>query len=240
MLHKNDNYLKILLSMDMDSSIGRLSMKFLFFTASLFMFLFEPAIESQLFALLTRPKSYTIESLKDLHDHQYHFYFYKGIEQNLINEQLWTTVEDMKYLHPLMEYNPDDCLELASKNNTAACIFQSMYVLKEAVNKNLHVSSQYAFVDNSFAWSRRDWALNDRVYERILNMVESSFEDNSFREFERNVLKTMKAKDRINKLDNFDETTQDNLYYAYIAFIVCQIIGICTFIVERSIARFRR
>ncbi|CAD6212773.1 GSCOCG00012816001-RA-CDS [Cotesia congregata] len=231
---------KLLLSMDMDTPFVRLSMMFLFFTATFFMFVFEPAIESQLFALLTRPQSYTIENLKDLHDHQYHVYFYKGIRKDFINERLWTTVEDMKYLHPLDKNNPDDCLELASKNNTVACVYTSHIILETALNKILHVSSKFVFIKNNFVWSRKDWALNDRVYERILNTVESGFNDKFDRDWERNVLKTIKAKNRINQLDDYDEITEANLYYAYIAFMICQIIGICTFIVERLIARFRR
>ncbi|CAG5075077.1 Protein of unknown function [Cotesia congregata] len=109
------------------------------------MFVVEPAIESQLFALLTRPQSYTIENLKDLHDHHYHVYFYRGIEKYFLKEQLWTTPEDMKYLHSLKLYDFEDCIELASKNNTVACVFQSDDILEEAAKKKSTYFQQVCF-----------------------------------------------------------------------------------------------
>ncbi|XP_057330576.1 uncharacterized protein LOC130670947 [Microplitis mediator] len=56
--------LKLLMSMGIDTPLDRLAMKLTFFTAFLFVFIFGPALEGQLFASLTRPPSQNVHGKK--------------------------------------------------------------------------------------------------------------------------------------------------------------------------------
>ncbi|XP_057327650.1 uncharacterized protein LOC130669018 [Microplitis mediator] len=75
--------LKLLMSMGMDTPLDRLAMKLTFFTAFLFVFIFGPSLEGQIFASLTRPPSQNVESLKDLYDQKYHVYYIQAIHNNV-------------------------------------------------------------------------------------------------------------------------------------------------------------
>ncbi|XP_057327780.1 uncharacterized protein LOC130669098 isoform X2 [Microplitis mediator] len=233
--------LRLLLSMGMDSPLDRFAMKILFFTAFLFVFTFGPALQGQLSAILTRPPSYNVETLKDLYDHKYHLHYDLSLHRQIINEELWTTVEDMSFLHPGFEVLPDDCLKLATQDNTVACIYLEHLTIKRALNeKNLYISKTFSFKTNFVYVTRRDWPLKDRIHKNLLNAIESGFRQKTFRSLIKNPLKKKKKVDRIKKILKYDEVDAIDLEYFYIFFAFIQLLAVLIFGIEFLVAQFRR
>ncbi|XP_057333741.1 uncharacterized protein LOC130672942 [Microplitis mediator] len=231
---------KLLLRMGMDSPVDRLFMKINLFTALLFVFMFGPAIDAQLSAILTRPSSFEIETLQDLHDHRYHIYYHPSVHKTMIRTEIWTTVEDMKYLHPVDEELPDRCFERASMDDTVACIYQIQYVVTGVLKKNLRISKNFVFKTSFVHWTRKDWPLKDRVDQQTFRAIESGFIDKHIHRPIRNTLKKMKAKERLKKILDYDKVDAIDLEYAYIFFAFIQLLAIVIFGIEYIIARWLR
>ncbi|XP_057325603.1 uncharacterized protein LOC130667784 [Microplitis mediator] len=233
--------LKLLLSMGMDSPLDRFAMKILFFTAFLFVFTFGPALQGQLSAILTRPPSYNVETLKDLYDHTYHLHYYEGLHREIIEKELWTTVEDMRFLHPSLEAFPYKCLKLATQDNTVACIYPDNLTIKRALHKkNLYISKTFLFKSNSVYVTRRDWPLKNRIHKRLLHAIESGLGQKIDRSMIKNPLKKKKKFDRIKKILKYDEVDAIDLEYFYIFFAFIQLLAVLIFGIEFVVAQFQR
>ncbi|XP_057326419.1 uncharacterized protein LOC130668248 [Microplitis mediator] len=233
--------LKSLLSMGMDSPLDRFAMKILFFTAFLFVFTFGPALQGQLSAILTRPPSYNVETLKDLYDHKYHLHYDEGLHRKIIEEELWTTVEDMRFLHPSLEVFPYKCLKLATQDDTVACIYPDNMTIKSALHKkNLYISKTFLFKSISVYVTRRHWPLKNRIYKRLLHAIESGFLQKIYRTMIKNPLKKKKKVDRIKKILKYDEVDAIDLEYFYVFFAFIQLLAILIFGIEYLIAQYRR
>ncbi|XP_057333982.1 uncharacterized protein LOC130673089 [Microplitis mediator] len=230
---------KLLLRMGMDSPVDRLFMKINLFTALLFIFMFGPAIDAQLFAVLTRPSSFDAETLQDLHDHRYHVHYHSSLHKDMMETEIWTTVEDMKYLHPGGDILPHSCLELASEDNTVACVYETVSILPYLKN-NLRVSEHFLFKTSYTYWTRKDWPLKKRVDQQTLRAIESGFTDKHIYRPIRNTLKKIKDKERLQKILDITEVDAIDLEYAYIFFAFIQFLAIIIFGIEYIIARWLR
>ncbi|XP_057325882.1 uncharacterized protein LOC130667955 [Microplitis mediator] len=67
--------LLLVLNMGMRTPIERLFMRITFLSASLFMLMFNPALEGQLMAMLAKPSYRRVENLDDLHSNEYKVFF---------------------------------------------------------------------------------------------------------------------------------------------------------------------
>ncbi|XP_008551131.1 uncharacterized protein LOC103573721 [Microplitis demolitor] len=202
-----------------------------------FKLLLRMAIDAQLFAILTRPSSYDVETLQDLHDYQYHVYYHSSLHDDMMRTEIWTTVEEIKYLHPDAEVLPGRCFERASVNNTVACIYNTPYVLRTDLKVNLRVLKKFLFKVNYVHWARKEWPLKKRIDQQTLRAIESGFGEIIARR-SRNTLKKMKTKERLKKILNYDEVDAIDLEYAYIFFAFIQLLAIIIFGIEHIIARW--
>ncbi|XP_057318845.1 uncharacterized protein LOC130663568 [Microplitis mediator] len=231
--------LKLLMSMGIDAPLDRLAMKITFFTGFLFVFLFSPLLEGQLFAVLTRPPTYNMESLKDLYDHKYHVYYMSGLRKYILGEQLWKTDEDMKYLHPIHELNPiGDCVKKVIENNRAACMAQDWQLIDYAVKHNLHIAQRVVLKTPGFYHTHLFWALMDRFYHESLNLQESGMKVSPTRRIKSR--KKLKAKNRHSRIVDYriiDAVDLTNLY-VFMAFFQC--LAVIVFGIEYIIGRYRR
>ncbi|XP_057339952.1 uncharacterized protein LOC130677272 [Microplitis mediator] len=233
--------LKLLMSMGIDAPLDRLAMKITFFTGFFFVFLFSPLLEGQLFAVLTRPPTYNMESLKDLYDHKYHVYFENVILDDILEEQLWKTVEDMKYLHPLYAYNSaDKCLKLAMENNTVACIFQDAKQINSALKQNFHISKHFTLKHNYFLHTRKKWAMTDRLNDKVSKLKEAGILDDEVKTVVQYALKKIKAKERIKKIVDYQEIDAVDLTNLYVFMAFFQFLAVIVFGIEYIVGRYRR
>ncbi|XP_057334917.1 uncharacterized protein LOC130673756 [Microplitis mediator] len=233
--------LKLLMSMGIDAPLDRLAMKITFFTGFFFVFLFSPLLVGQIFAVLTRPPTYNIESLKDLYDHKYHVYCPSIVKDYIIEEQLWNTVEAEKYLHSEDSYDFFvDCSTRVSTNNTVACILPDEVLINYAVKKNLHISERFMLKVSAFYQTTHDWVLADRFYHKGLNFQESGIFDRLSKVPLKNSLKKIKAKERLKKIVDYQTIDAVDLTYLYVFMAFFHCLAVIVFGIEYIIGRYRR
>ncbi|XP_057328608.1 uncharacterized protein LOC130669632 [Microplitis mediator] len=231
--------LKLLMSIGIDAPLERLAMKITFFTGFLFVFIFSPLLEGQIFAILTRPPTYNIESLKDLYNHKYHVYYMSTFRKYILEEQLWKTDEDMKYLHPIHELDPiGNCLKKVIENNKAACMAQDWQLIDYAVKHNLHMLKRPVVKIPGFYHTHLLWALTDRFYHKSLNLQESGM-----KLFKTRLIKSrkkMKAKNRFSRIVDYQEVDAVDLRYLYVFMAFFQFLAVIVFGIEYVVGRQRR
>ncbi|XP_057339964.1 uncharacterized protein LOC130677280 [Microplitis mediator] len=234
--------LKLLMSMGIDAPLDRLAMKITFFTGFLFVFLFSPLIEGQLFAVLSRPPTYNMESLKDLYDHKYHVYCPEIVHKYILEEQLWKTDEDMKYLHIATPYNNEiiNCFKQVFENKKVACIFEEVLIIDAIVIKNLHISKRFMLKRSGFYQARKFWALADRFYHKSLNIQEAGIELRMRRQIGRTSRKKLKAKERLKRIADYQEIDAVDLTYLYVFMAFFQFLAVIVFGIEYIVGRYRR
>ncbi|XP_057326941.1 uncharacterized protein LOC130668595 [Microplitis mediator] len=99
----------LVLNMGMTTSIERLFMRITFLSASLFMLMFNPALEGQLMALLAKPSYRRVENLNDLHSHKYKVFFAESIRDYIADTQIWSSDAEKEYLHEYYINGHFDC-----------------------------------------------------------------------------------------------------------------------------------
>ncbi|XP_057331399.1 uncharacterized protein LOC130671492 [Microplitis mediator] len=232
--------LKLLMSMGMDTPLDRLAMKLTFFTAFLFVFIFGPSLEGQIFASLTRPPSQNVESLKDLYDLKYHVYYVQAIHDSVVEEELWKTEEEMKYLHPHPSPFPlEECLQLMTRDPEVACIDENKVMLSWTMKFDFHMSKRFVFKKNFFYHHRLNWALGKRFYQRLLKFEELglTIDDSVYAGVASNKMKIEQRKKKMLDHDIIDAEDLTNLYI-FMAFF--QLLAIIIFGIEHIFAYYRR
>ncbi|XP_057323842.1 uncharacterized protein LOC130666666 [Microplitis mediator] len=233
--------LKLLMSMGMDAPLDRLTMKLTFFTAFLFVFIFGPALEGQIFASLTRPPSQNVESLKDLYDQKYHVYYLQSVHNRVLEEELWKTEEEMKYLHPRLRPFPvKRCLILMMRDPEVACVIPDFAMLFWTKEFHFHASKRFVFKTNFFYHNRLNWALGKRFYQRLLKFQElglTQFDAPTYVRIASNKMKKEKRKERMLNHDIIDAEDLTNLYL-FMAFF--QLLAVIIFGIEHIFAYYRR
>ncbi|CAD6216487.1 GSCOCG00004651001-RA-CDS, partial [Cotesia congregata] len=226
-----DVYRLLLLNMGIHSPIQKLVMRITFVLAFIFAFVFSPELQGKVFALLTKPSYRNIETLQDLYDYNYHVFYDTNVHDNMMNEGLWTTDDDQKYLHRIDNPYSLDCFELARHHSSVACISLSYYILKFASKYELYVSKDFIFPTYYVKFSRKDWALNDRVGQRVLHATEAGLIDYLKRKMVDNKLKRIKAIEKASELEKYDLIDETNLVamYMFIATLFILAIGIFFF-----------
>ncbi|XP_057329170.1 uncharacterized protein LOC130670014 [Microplitis mediator] len=91
--------LLLVLNMGMRTPIERLFMRITFLAASLFMLMFNPALEGQLMAMLAKPSYRRVENLDDLHSNKFKVFFDDRIRDYIAETQIWSNDSDKEYLY---------------------------------------------------------------------------------------------------------------------------------------------
>ncbi|XP_057336695.1 uncharacterized protein LOC130675180 [Microplitis mediator] len=207
---------RMLANMGVMSPMDRLSMRIIYFSGFLFIFIIMPEFQGQISAMLSKPIRRNVESLKDLRDNKYHVYFDGLLLNDMINEKLWVTDEDRKYLHPIRSLDLDKCAYEAQKNSTVACINLRSSQLNFALKlKNLHVSKDVIFKKYFIYWARKNWPLKDKVDKMGALSVETGFvyyrDDKPSKEYSKKLKKINKIKEN----EKYEQIDFDNLVFSY-------------------------
>ncbi|XP_057341629.1 uncharacterized protein LOC130678447 [Microplitis mediator] len=205
-------------SMGIMTPLDRLSMRIIYFVGFLFIFLAMPKFQGYTFAMLSKPTlPRNMETLADLYNNSYHVFYDRILHNDIVNEKLWVTNEDQKYLHPLDQSYSRGCSLLAHENSTIACIFftsrQIEYALK---SNNLHVSKDAVFKKYLVFWTRKHWALKDKLDKAGLKPREMGllnyFEDKMINQKS----KKLKRKNKIKENKRYDQIDLENLIFLYV------------------------
>ncbi|XP_057321039.1 uncharacterized protein LOC130664879 [Microplitis mediator] len=227
-----DVYL-MLLNMGILLPLNRLAMRIIFFFAFFYIFMVSPFLQGELFAALAKPKYHNIESLTDLYQYKYHVHYFRALDNDIKNEGLWTTDSDMQYLHSDDDPFSWDCLELASKDETVACIYPADFILNYAFRYGLHVSNKLLFPTSCIYNARKHWALKSRVDQKVLHFIEAGVINRYERLAVNNLLKKMKAIDKIKKSNQSEIIDGDDLMYAFVLMGHLLLLAIVIFGIER-------
>ncbi|XP_057334758.1 uncharacterized protein LOC130673659 [Microplitis mediator] len=233
--------LKLLMSMGMDTPLDRLAMKLTFFTAFLFVFIFGPALEGQIFASLASPPSQNVESLKDLYDLKYHVHYMQAIHKSVLGEELWKTEEEMKYLHPRpAPFSLEGCLRLMMRDPEVACIDKDEVMLSRSMRFHIHVSKRVVFKTNFFYHHRLHWALGKQFYQQLLMLQELGLTYVEHLLFAWIATDKMKMEGRKKKMLDLDIIDAEDLTNLYIFLAFFQLLAAIIFGIEHIFAYYRR
>ncbi|XP_057340152.1 uncharacterized protein LOC130677413 [Microplitis mediator] len=224
---------KMLANMGVMSPMDRLSMRIIYFSGFLFIFIIMPEFQGQISAMLSKPIRRNVESLKDLRDNKYHVYFDGLLENDMINENLWVTDEDRKYLHPSSLLHLEKCPYEAQENSTVACISRTLLQLNSALNlKNLHISKDVIFRKYFVYWTRKDWPLKDRVDKMGALSVETGSiyyrDDKPSKEYSKKLKKINKIKEN----EKYEQVDFDNFVFSYMITGVILLWSVFIFAIE--------
>ncbi|CAG5084078.1 Protein of unknown function [Cotesia congregata] len=219
------------LGMGIMSPIKRLSMKITYFFGFLFIFVVMPEFQGQISAVLSQPARRNVETLKDLFDNKYHV-FYNGLLLNdIMNEKLWVNEEDQKYLHASTHLNLIKCAIEAQQNSTIACIEFIPYQLEHALKfKNLHVSKEIVFKKYFVFWTKKYWALKDKIDKARAIPVEIGLINHYDKEIK--LWKQIKKREKIKEAENYERIDFENLVFYFIMFAAISLWSLIIFGIE--------
>ncbi|XP_057325839.1 uncharacterized protein LOC130667921 [Microplitis mediator] len=109
--------LLLVLNMGMTTPIERLFMRITFLSASLFMLMFNPALEGQLMALLAKPSYRRVENLDDLHSNEYKVFFDDTIREYIADTQIWSSDSDKEYLYEQYIHDYSRCYNYITRDS---------------------------------------------------------------------------------------------------------------------------
>ncbi|XP_057335703.1 uncharacterized protein LOC130674404 [Microplitis mediator] len=224
---------RMLANMGVLSPMDRLSMRIIYFSGFLFIFIIMPEFQGQISAMLSKPIRRNVESLKDLRDNKYHVYFDGLLANDMINEKLWVTDDDRKYLHPSKSLDLDKCAYEAQKNSTIACIDRRSIQLNFALTlKNLHISKDVIFRKYFVYWTRKDWPLKDRVDKMGALSMETGLVNYRNDKPTKEYLKKLKRISRIEENEKYEQIDFDNLVFSYMITGVILLWSVLIFAIE--------
>ncbi|XP_057331614.1 uncharacterized protein LOC130671622 [Microplitis mediator] len=219
--------LSFLLNMGLKTPINRLWIRITFLSATLFVLIFNPALQGQLTSVLTRPEYRNVRTLKDLRDNNYHVYWSTIYEYNIIlDSQLWDEDSLNKYVHVMYPGEQDYCMKNVRSNSSIACLidFDSL----EATNLDLHISKEFSYKLHIFT-SSPNWGLNGKAQKIAMKLFESGFSDYAQKRNMYRIL--MKRKIKMNKIKALRDYEQLNLQDSALVYIAMTLAAAWAFLV---------
>ncbi|CAD6227298.1 GSCOCG00006086001-RA-CDS [Cotesia congregata] len=213
--------------------LDRLSMRIIYIFGFLFVFTVMPEFQGQVSAILSEPLRRNVESLKDLHDNNYHVYFDAKLVRDIVKEKLWVTDEDMQYLHPSNYSELNKCAVEAEFNSTVACIlFRSTQQWYASITTNLHVSRDVIFEKYFVNWVRKDWSLKDKLDRVSSWTTELGFHYGRLSQSFKYYTKKLRDIKRIEERASFEFIDFDTLILSYMIVLGLSIWGLVAFGLE--------
>ncbi|XP_057334623.1 uncharacterized protein LOC130673574 isoform X2 [Microplitis mediator] len=220
--------------------LDRLSMRIIYFVGFLFIFLVMPEVQGHISATLSNPTSpRNMETLADLYNNKYHVYYNRILHNDIVNEKLWITDEDQKYLHPSDQSYVRNCTLLARRNSTTACIFFTSIQVNSALKlKNLHVSKDAVFKKYLVFWTRKHWALKDKLDKAGLKPREMGFLNYYEDKWINRISKKLKRKNKIKENQRYDQIDWENWIFYFIIMSVTLLWGLFIFGMEILVHKY--
>lgn len=192
--------LSFLLDMGISTPMLQMSMHITFMSATLFGLIFNPVLHpvlsGQLTSLLTRPGNRNVANLNDLRDHNYHVYFWSHNSAKVLRDsQLWDDDFSTNYLHKLLPWEHELCLNKVRESSSAAC--RAEYSELEDIDENLNISNDFSFHYRVFT-TVQSHPLNKEINRIAMKLFETGHLNYAERRKLQKVL--MKRKRKIEKI----------------------------------------
>ncbi|CAG5073937.1 Protein of unknown function [Cotesia congregata] len=215
------------LNMGIISPMGRLSMKIIYFFGFLFIFVVMPEFQGQISAILSQPARRNVETLKDLLDNKYHVFYSPLLERDMINEKLWVTEADQKYLHQLNSLDLKKCAKEAQQIDLTIKQLSNVLELQ-----NLYVSKEITFKKYFVFRTKKNWALKDKIDEVRSIPVETGLIYHHGEEIIKNLWKKIEKMEKIKEAENYERIDFENLVFYVIVFAATLLWSLVIFGIE--------
>nr|ACE75359.1 hypothetical protein GIP_L2_0100 [Glyptapanteles indiensis] len=221
--------------------LDRLSMRIIYISGFLFVFTVMPDFQGQVSSILSKPLRRNVESLKDLYDNNYHVYYYGMLTNAMINEKLWVTDEDKRYLHPSNFSELDKCVIEALSNSTIACILdRSLQLEHTSKSDELHASRDVIFKMFFVNWVRKDWNLKDNIDRISFWATESGFSNKQFIQNTKYFSTKLRRAKRIEERSDFEFIDFDTLMLSYMIVLGLSLWGLVAFGFEMLFHKYKK
>ncbi|CAD6227268.1 GSCOCG00006053001-RA-CDS [Cotesia congregata] len=233
--------MRLITGIALETPLNRLAMKLVFFFGFLFAFLIVPDFLGEMLSILSKPSKHNVETLRDLYERKFHVYYWESLKSDLMNEQLWITDEDKKYVHPVPYWAMQDCLFNVQKNSTIACLHETQFLLFESDRRNgLYISTETSFKKQSVYWIRKNWPLKSKFDKMMLTALEPALGYTTFlkKNYIDKIVKKRVKKKRIEESEKYDQFDYDNLIFSYYFIGFLAALGIVIFGIEVILVRY--
>ncbi|XP_044582305.1 uncharacterized protein LOC123263524 [Cotesia glomerata] len=221
------------LNMGIISPMGRLSMKIIYFFGFLFIFVVMPEFQGQISAILSQPARRNVETLKDLFNKKYHVFYHPILTRDMFNAKLWLTEADQKYLHPSGFHDRYKCAKEAQQNSTIACIDLTEVQLRHYLRfQNLYVSKEITFKKYFVYWTKKNWALKDKINKVRSIPVETGLIYHYNEEITNNLWKKIEKMEKIKEAENYERIDFEILVFYVIVFAATLLWSLVIFGIE--------
>ncbi|CAG5078911.1 Protein of unknown function [Cotesia congregata] len=233
---------RLIVSMGLESPLNRLAIKFIFFFGFLFAFSVVPDFQGHVSAILSSPMKRNVETLKDLHENKFHVYYSDKLERAIVNESLWVTDEDKKYLHPISTEEITNCINDVTTNLTIACIHEANLLQRNIVNySDIYLSKTPVFKKQLVYWTRKNWPLKTKFDEMALKTLELALLlEFQSKKRDKNAKKISIIKNRIEAGEKYDQFDYDELIFIFYFIGFLSAFGVIVFLIEIIMARSLR
>nr|ACE75467.1 hypothetical protein GIP_L7_0060 [Glyptapanteles indiensis] len=234
---------RLVTGMALETSLNRLAMKFIFFFGFLFSFLIVPDFLGHMSAILSQPLGRNVDTMKDLFENKLHVYYWDRLHNDILNEKLWVTNEDKKYLHPVSYYDIQTAMHNVRQNSTIACIHFTQNLQYSQVQKsNIYVSKEAVFKKQLVYLVRKNWPLKSKFDQMALNAMEQGFGYSIFlkKSILGKIVKELASEKKIEESEKYDQLDYDNLMFNYYFFGFLVASGVLSFVIEIILARYFR
>ncbi|XP_057340131.1 uncharacterized protein LOC130677400 [Microplitis mediator] len=197
--------LSLVLNMGIRSPLNRLPIRITFFCASIFMLIFNPALQGQIASMLTRPARENVETLHDLYKNKFDVYYPQRIHEEILNTKIWSNDSDKQYLHKSALVSYPYCEEIILKNPSFACVIYSDF-LPDKLHDDLHLSKNVYFNEYDVVVSRKNWGLKNKLDKVAMNFFETgqwSYVEK--RSLFKRLLRMKRLTERIEKAKQYDQ-----------------------------------
>nr|ACE75471.1 hypothetical protein GIP_L7_0100 [Glyptapanteles indiensis] len=233
---------RLVTGMALETPLNRLAMKFIFFFGFLFSFLIVPDFLGHISAILSQPPGCNVDTMKDLFENKLHVYYWDRLHNDILNEKLWVTNEDKKYLHPVSYYDLQMAMDDVRQNSTVACIHFTQNLQYSQIQKsNIYVSKEAVFQKQLVYLVRKNWPLKSKFDQMALNAMEQGFGFSIFlKKIILDKVKKLASEKKIEESKKYDQLDYDNLMFNYYFFGFLVASGVMSFVIEIILARYFR
>ncbi|CAG5078227.1 Protein of unknown function [Cotesia congregata] len=232
--------LSLMLDMGLMVPMNLLSMKLAFFFATVFMLIFNPALQGHLSTALAKPTRQQVDTLEQLRENKFHLYYDDIINEEIMTTGLWSDASDKKYLHTKEMFNYLTCEQILLKDASTACVINTFYLNLEKIHDEIYLSKYLYFNDYEVFVSRKKWPLKDKFDEVAMNFVETGHANyHRKKSLFKRILQKKKIIDRIKAVEEYEQLDFGYFEYDYLIIPLISFWTILVLIIEMIIKKFQ-
>ncbi|XP_057333768.1 uncharacterized protein LOC130672967 [Microplitis mediator] len=221
--------IRFIISSGISARLTSYSMRLMFVTMTLFVFIICPELQGEIISLSTTIDHRYPASIKDLFYLDYNVYIQPALKNTVIDMKLELNT-DVKRLHAPL--HSGDCYNQLWKDDTTACVYKNQGQFAKAFKHNLHVFQTFEISKYIFFCSRKNFPLKNKIDQIALRIQESGL----FKYWETqniyNPFNKLKAKEAVDPFAQYDAVDFEDLEQVYCFLAAAMGLSVVIFIIE--------